>query len=262
MKRKIVFVLFGCLLTLGGFLSLNVFAKPKIESKIDTVTENSITLSWKSIGSHYELYTLDGQKIWSGKDIKHEIKNLKSNELVDLKLIAYDEKNEIIDRVRLKTSTNEAKKDKLDTKMPTKNESKIYYPADDARLETYVKDYEVKLVWSNLPDDDQKYDIFRDDKYITTVDQNFYVDDNVDKDKWYRYEVKAYKTIPQEQIEKLKKSLPKAKKKNQTKEDQRMFQEPKTLSAIIKTTTTDIPIKSIKNIINPQALPDGSGYMI
>jgi hypothetical protein len=262
MKKKVSLVLVVFLIIFGGFFSLKVFAKQKIESKIDSVTENSITISWKSIGDHYDIYTLDGKKVWSGKDLKHEIKNLKSNDLVDLKLIAYDENNEIIDRVRFKTSTSESQKDKLAIENSKKNESKIYYSVDNARLETYIKDDEVKLVWSNLPDDDQKYEIYRDGKYITTVDESYYIDNNVEKDKWYRYEIKAYKTIPQDQIEKIKKSLPKAKKKNLSKEDQRVFQEPKTLSAVIKTTTTNAPTKKQKGIVSPLSLPSGSGYMI
>ncbi|OYD07619.1 hypothetical protein [Paludifilum halophilum] len=74
-------------------------------------------------------------------------------------------------------------------------EDEISFPMVKSSLNSYVRSDEVILEWSDLPDKDHKYQLYRNGKPITKITGERFRDTNVDADKFYNYKIIGYKKI-------------------------------------------------------------------
>lgn len=144
--------------------------------------------------------------------------------------------------------------------------SKIYYPMIDSHIDTIIRENEIKLFWYNLPDEDQKYEIYRNGKYLTTVKGNEYLDTNLPQSNEYKYSVISYKKIPQNEI-KEKMAFLEQKKIKVTKENKKaLLYERKELGTIVIASEKNaIENKSIDDKVKtlaPPVYPNGYGYLV
>lgn len=148
-----------------------------------------------------------------------------------------------------------------------KNEdaSTIYHPMVESHIDTIVKDNEIKLVWYNLPDENQQYEIYRNGKYLTTVRGNEYLDTSLPKAKVYKYSVIGYKKIPQNKI-KEKQSFLKQKNIKVNKENEKvLFYERKELGTIVNVSEDKVTARTSNDkvkLLAPPIYPDGYGYLV
>ncbi|QKG85099.1 hypothetical protein GXN76_11905 [Kroppenstedtia pulmonis] len=133
-----------------------------------------------------------------------------------MKLVAKGSNGEKLDNVVINTSTNKTKRqinERISMLTPTvvmKDErvtKQIFYPMANSKLDSFVKKNEVKLSWSNLPDDDQIYEVYRDGKLLKKVKGDSFTDTSVVKNNIYSYKIVGLKKIPDAEVEKKKKWL-------------------------------------------------------
>ncbi|WP_044642713.1 hypothetical protein [Risungbinella massiliensis] len=132
-----------------------------------------------------------GKKIWQGKDKKLKLTNLKPNQQVNLTLSSYDENDKLLNQTRIKAVTKlgeaelkELEKDnKKAQKDPNKNSTNITLTLGNANARALINEDTIKLEWSDLPDEDKVYEIYRDDKKYTTVSGLSFTDTKVEKGK-------------------------------------------------------------------------------
>ncbi|OYD06668.1 DUF3238 domain-containing protein [Paludifilum halophilum] len=228
-----------------------------------TSTSKSIEINWNSHSEYFELYSkIDNtyKKIWSGKDRTYKLNSLNPDHKYKLKLVAKGSNGEKLDNVVINTSTNKTKRqinERISMLTPTvvmKDErvtKQIFYPMANSKLDSFVKKNEVKLSWSNLPDDDQIYEVYRDGKLLKKVKGDSFTDTSVVKNNIYSYKIVGLKKIPDAEVEKKKKWLKEKGIKLNKSQEKNLYYEEKSLGTVLQTsdeTTIDISREDKKQV--------------
>ncbi|MFC4077550.1 DUF3238 domain-containing protein [Salinithrix halophila] len=155
----------------------------------------------------------------------------------------------LLDEAIVHTSTKKSEKDltsyrPIQTTPPYKTRDKeeweISYPMTDASITSTVKKSKVTLKWEGIPDDNQKYKLYRNGKLMKVVSGHQYTDTKVKENKTYIYTIVGYKKLPQERIDKIKEELEKKKIDYDKGDEKNLFYERKELRhrVVIRTSKT------------------------
>lgn len=213
--------------------------------------KNSVRLSWNDVGDNYKIYLINDEKgdkfVWSGSKKTFTVQNLKSDQPYIYRVEAYVGKKKINEIVMhtstLKNQQQIAKELKANEKMfsesskSTTNTSKLNYEMVDSNINTVVGSDHIKIIWSGIPDEDGVYDIYRNGDKIDTVKGDTYVDENINKNEVYQYNVIGRKKLPAEEINKIKKALGQKEKSISKKQEEKLFYEKKVAGTIIRFST-------------------------
>ncbi|RQW18729.1 hypothetical protein EH196_17335 [Bacillus sp. C1-1] len=159
-----------------------VLELPDNENVIKIYSQNELLVT--SQVNHFEL------------ELEEEVENYKIDFL--------NEGNEIIDQYYLKIKNDEYLFDTdnnlfLDTETGSEDpqEHDLREALASNSLEAIINDNTVKLFWSDLPTD-YPYEIFRDGELIGTTDNEYFIDDALEKGTYYNYQVAAALTMEEE----------------------------------------------------------------
>ncbi|MCP1124257.1 PA14 domain-containing protein [Bacillus sp. 3103sda1] len=197
-------------------------------------SENAINLSWnkRNVVAKYKLHKLNDddkwEEIWNGTDTHYTVANLESSNAYTLKLISYDNNDNILSESKINAFTlngNNVKQQysqglqsapKSNVNSVATDESKLVYPMTDAYINSVESGGMTKLTWGNVPTDDNVYEVYRNGQYVTTTNKNEFIDTpksviqraSIDSetstaDDPYRtyYDIKSVKQIPSNKVE-------------------------------------------------------------
>lgn len=278
-SRKLKVLLSTALLasSLGAF-SPSVMAKEKVNFELKEMkkAENSIYLEWEDIGDNYKIIDSYGKVIYKGTDNKLDINNLKEDFKYNYYIVAYDNNNQEIDYIEVKSSTLEKN-----------GGNKVTFSLDaqssleNINVDSVINSKSVKIDWDDIAGIDT-YEVFRNGENLGTVNKSEFEDKKVVLDKEYTYEFVAKKRINDERIAQLKEDL-KAQGKELTPENEdelcydmftisRTIQPKFTEDEVVDTNKLEEKLLAatyVRNVLNyktfipnkyvPNPFPDGSG---
>ncbi|EOP36205.1 DUF3238 domain-containing protein [Bacillus cereus] len=194
---------------------------------------NSIDLSWnkRENVAKYKLYKLSNEEqweeVWNGVGTKYTLANLEPSNAYTLKLVSYDSNDGTLSENKINAFTLRGENQKAEYKKAllspsnsnlarsATNINKVAYPMTDAYINTVESADMVKVMWGNVPTDDNSYEVYRDGKYVTFTNKTEFVDrksSSVQKanisyastaDDPYRkyYDIKSTKQVPSSNVE-------------------------------------------------------------
>lgn len=174
---------------------------------------NSIVLNWDNISNHYGVFIKD-KLIWTGKETKFVLNDLKEDSPYSFTVVAYDDENNILsyDKVNLMTEKDENyeqesivtnnKFQSLSIATTSTETSKEPESLKDFKLESKVSQTQVHWEWTGtIPDSDGLYEVYRDDKKIGETQMPCFNDNSpiIGKDATYKV-VGKVRIVLQDQI--------------------------------------------------------------
>ncbi|WP_240515118.1 DUF3238 domain-containing protein [Bacillus wiedmannii] len=200
---------------------------------------NSIDLSWnkRENVAKYKLYKLNNEEqweeVWNGVGTKYTLANLEPSNAYTLKLVSYDSNDGTLIENKINAFTLRGESQKAEYKKAllspsnsnlarsAANINKVAYPMTDAYINTVESADMVKVMWGNVPTDNNSYEVYRDGKYVTFTNKTEFVDRKssiVQKanvsyastaDDPYRkyYDIKSTKQVPSSNVEEKVKVL-------------------------------------------------------
>nr|WP_088123564.1 DUF3238 domain-containing protein [Bacillus wiedmannii] len=194
---------------------------------------NSIDLSWnkRENVAKYKLYKLNNkeqwEEVWNGVGTKYTLANLEPSNAYTLKLVSYDSNDGTLSENKINAFTLRGENQKAEYKKAllspsnsnlassATNINKVVYPMTDAYINTVESADMVKVMWGNVPTDDNSYEVYRDGKYVAFTNKTEFVDRKssiVQKanvsyastaDDPYRkyYDIKSTKQVPSSNVE-------------------------------------------------------------
>ncbi|WP_342379009.1 DUF3238 domain-containing protein [Bacillus thuringiensis] len=194
---------------------------------------NSIDLSWnkRENVAKYKLYKLNNkeqwEEVWNGVGTKYTLANLEPSSAYTLKLVSYDSNDGTLSENKINAFTLRGENQKAEYKKAllspsnsnlarsATNINKVAYPMTDAYINTVESADMVKVMWGNVPTDDNSYEVYRDGKYVAFTNKTEFVDRKssiVQKanvsyastaDDPYRkyYDIKSTKQVPSSNVE-------------------------------------------------------------
>lgn len=165
---------------------------------------NSIIMNWEDIGDYYSVY-LKNQPVWEEKTENEENSNIPIVPIKDIKIwegennsftnkdlipntkysyvfIAYDQNRNVIEEALVEVYT--LPEQALTFQQDFEEKLKI----DSSQLNMYYTNEKVNLTWTNLPDEDNEYDIYVDDVFYSSVEGNS-VSLKVEPNSKYKFKV-------------------------------------------------------------------------
>ncbi|SFS47310.1 DUF3238 domain-containing protein [Marininema halotolerans] len=223
----------------------------------------NIKIKWENIGDNYKLdLVVDNNKIkeyWSGKENNVLIDKLEEDHIYKFILKAYDNNGKLINYAKISTKT--LKSNKLMTKNKTYIKSKLdknkkinslNYHMDNAYINSIIQNKSTILSWYNLPNDKEKYKVYKNNKLIAEVTGNNFVDKDISYTKIDRYNIVGYKNIPHNVVEEKNKKLKSIGESVSSTEKKELKHERKELGIIINRDNSNNKnkVKNSKSKIN------------
>ncbi|MDQ0268860.1 fibronectin type III domain-containing protein [Cytobacillus purgationiresistens] len=254
MLKKILLFLSFCFFFAN---SNNILAESNWDITVSP-TDSTIKLSWNEVGYEYEIYLEDYKQdvlIWEGKENKHTINNLEPDHIYKYKIVAYNEKKEIIDFVRVNTATNKIvsfNKGAFSTLNNVtgnqkSNEEVKESILNDATVEAVIGKDEVKFTWGNLPNDYDTYEVYKNAELVGQVSAGEYIDKNIEPGKEYSYEFRGYKKLSEKEISELKEKAEEENVKFNSKQEKELSKKPYSIGYNIKTLEDNLEDNIKKN---------------
>lgn len=197
---------------------------------------------------------------------------MEANTLHEYKLYARDAAGNELDSVTINTSTmrtaNQVKLlQKSNTESLEKSKDTLYFPMLNSNLNVVYNNERLMLSWNGIPSEDGIFEVYKNEEYLTTVNDNTFIDYDIREDEIYTYSIKGYKKIPDKVIAEKKDDIQKQLGKKLTpKEEDIVFNEPKIVSATIRISDEGvIKTQELKNqdiSQNKINLPNGYGYLL
>lgn len=153
---------------------------------------NSILLNWSGDYQTYNVYQ-DNNLVYSGNKNSYFTNNLEPGNVYSYLIEAVDNNGEIVDSIKLQTSTDKPNKD-------------IFKNLNDLIITTIIKKNEISIDWEDM-DGLSQYKIYRNDVYYTTVKNSEFTDTNIDPNTNYTYSIVAKKVMDKDRIKELDKSI-------------------------------------------------------
>ncbi|SDX27107.1 Protein of unknown function [Marininema mesophilum] len=252
------------------------YVKAKSNSKLNQRFEiaiksetNAINLDWNDIGDHYVLESIDrngDQKtLFSNQQNYYKVNHLETGNIYKFRLTSYNKKNSPIDSAIINTQTLKSPEQiskmevKKSTGMHNKNfilnkASETQYSIANSFINTIVSEDEIKIQWVNVPDEDNKYEVYKDDKLVKIVEGNTFVDKNIKGNTNVKYSVKGSKKSSAENINIRKKALSSYKIKLNKENEKDLSYEEKEVATIINYTNIN-KVNSKTNKSYPVKIP-------
>lgn len=151
--------------------------------EIKTVVHKAdlIYFTWNDVGGIYHVFK-DGEHVYEGT-----VPEFSDGDFKHAKLYTYAiervEHGEVLDVIALQTSAFAEQKNKDN-------------PLQSLVMTTIVAKTQIALSWEEISDVED-YDVFRNDVYLTTVKNNYYMDRDFSLDKAYRYAIRSQRPLAQ-----------------------------------------------------------------
>ncbi|QDI91596.1 hypothetical protein EPH95_10785 [Salicibibacter halophilus] len=126
----------------------------------------------------------------------------------------------------------------------------ISYSMERSNISAVTYSDKVELNWSDIPTENNEYEILRDGEHLETVEGNEYVDDTIEQDEMYRYTVVGNKKLPQDRIDEIEMELEENDIQLSEEEKQQALYEPKETNVIINASEGDGESNSLSSDIN------------
>ncbi|WP_318616205.1 DUF3238 domain-containing protein [Sporosarcina sp. YIM B06819] len=143
--------------------------------------EDVISFTWNDVGGIYHVYK-DEEHVYEGT-----VPEFSDGDIKHAKLFTYAiervENGEVVDVIALQTSAFAEQKNKDN-------------PLQSLVMTTIVAKTQIALSWEEMSEVED-YDVFRNDMYLTTVNNNCYVDRDISLDETYRYTIRSKRTLAQ-----------------------------------------------------------------
>ena len=144
-------------------------------------------MKWGTLIHFFKLSGSEWYEIWSGGQSQYRLNNLASNTLYRFKLEVYDQSNRLIDTAIINTSTHKSEQDissylQSNAQMLSTfsdEQAEISYPMVDSNVTVVIYQDRVKLNWSNIPTENNEFEIYRNGEHLAEIEGNEYVDKNV-----------------------------------------------------------------------------------
>ncbi|MGG0381496.1 DUF3238 domain-containing protein [Priestia filamentosa] len=172
-------------------------------------TPSTVNLAWENSGLNYKVYQ-EGKEIWKGSSNNFTIKNLKSDTQYNFIVTKLDDKGNITDSssVRATTTSSEPEAQKLKTFSASSQDESESNSLENVSMSSSTDGSSVKLQWVGVvPDDDKKYEVYKNDKYLKTISGNELTDSDIELNKEYTYDIVGSKRISDERIRKIQEEL-------------------------------------------------------
>jgi len=259
---------YSTVMALGVSISIPIIANAANSADITFKKEDSeVNLKINSKGEYYKIFK--GEKlVYKGNDSNY-IEKL-NGESQKYKIGVYSKNDKLKEVVAVKV----AKEHNITQPHSMNSEEKEIYidkVVQNTRLQTIVDSKSVTLQWPELPDEDNIYEIYRDDAKIAETSGLYYVDDNVESGTEYHYTLKINNVASDETANKIKE---KAKEKN-IPASYNMFEYEGLISTIVATPTivekslTEDPVMdpiletnniSLDGAISTMAIPNSNEF--
>jgi hypothetical protein len=231
MKRLFIF-----LIAFFGFMFVTDSATKAAEILNVTyeVTDREVTLHWESSAEKFEVYK-DNELVWSGDENTYVQKGLNSDYNYSFVIVAF-EKNKPVDMTEIKLTTEKSSETTYKS-MSVLEE----HPLENTKIDSVVTVDKVQLTLTgNIPDDDQKYEVYRNSEYIGILKGSEFIDKDIKPGETYNYKIVGKTEISEEQKEEIKKYAEENNLSLSKEEMQEMFQKPYEVHRIVKIPELDL----------------------
>ncbi len=201
--------IYGTVMALGISLSLPLVTNAANPAEISVTKERSeVSLKIHSKGDYYKIFK-DKELVYVGEDSTY-LENIQDDSQ-KYKIGVYSN-----DKLKEVVSVKVAKEHNIKKPKSMKTEAKEDYVKNvvhNTSLQTIVDSQSVTLQWPELPDEDNIYEIFRDDVKIAETSDLQYVDRNVESGMEYYYTLKITNVASDELAKKVRSIAKKENKK-------------------------------------------------
>jgi hypothetical protein len=222
---------------LGGLLMVSNSASA--EQNVVDVEQNKSVVNFhiNEQADYYKVFQ-NGEILYQG--VSPNFSDSLENEFEKYKVGIYKD-NKLEEVVNLKVDNEEGSQDKVNKSLMIKEKDNLKEDimskkVDGNTLEAIITDEEVLLTWDALPDNDGKYEIFRDGEKIGQTKKLTFTDKKVKSGERYVYSVVGETEVNAKQKEAINKQLGDERlKKASKKELQEMYTVRGTLTSIVNT---------------------------
>jgi hypothetical protein len=232
--KKTILLLLTCLFTM--FLASSLYAQTDYAStlnlKYNLTKENDLELNWNNISDKYVIYKNE-EKIWEGQSTSFSTNQLEQDYSYTFTIIAYkDGKEYQMAEVKIHTYSlpDSTLKGQTDEDSSSNKES----PLKNTYLNAIISNNEVVLELSGeIPDDDKKYEIYKDGNLIGKLEDNKYVDKDITPGKTYTYNIVGKTEISESEKSKIDAFLSEKGIVVSENEKKEMYQKPYEITRVI-----------------------------
>lgn len=191
---------------------------------------------------------MDQKKVWSGSKQEKTFTDLEEGPH-QIKVIAFND-GKVTDISKIKVSTVPSVVRKRNEKNPVAHIS----------VDSVVLKNQIRLSWSHpIPDDNQQYEVYRNEEKIGEATQQYFVDTNIKPNQEYNYEIIGKKKIDRETQKKNQEQMAQVEKKYKIKlkpeDKEAMNYRTYTVGTTVNSLSTDIETKT-------QATEYRPGYIV
>jgi len=263
LNKRINFLTFLCTVLILIFIPDQLFANEQQETNI-TTGDNSVKVEITTTGDYYKIFKND-ELIYEGES--NTFKDKLTDDIQKYKIGVFEKKK--IKKI-IKLNINKPMGNQLTTNSNnTKGlEAKAMEKAiNSSMLETTASNKSVTLKWDKLPDEDNIYEVFKNEKKIGETKKLAFTDKNITPEREYKYTIKAKINRSQQDVQKATRKIMQNKIKLTQEETNEIFSIHGELSTFITIPkNNELELEESEELFNQEdkiktnALPKDNAY--